>query len=458
MVSPAWHATRAPTCPTVPMADERVDAVVIGAGLGGLAAAQRLHRAGREVVVLEGRAAVGGHTSTIERDGFLFDEGPHVLFTSDEEVRAHLMPAAGPVVAQTARVSNYFDGTWVAHPAQCNLHGLDPDLVARCVLDFLAIDETWPVDDYEGWCRRHLGNTFFEEFTARYTRKYWTVEARDLSTAWVSDRVYRPRAEEVVRGALGADRPTDQHYITSFAYPEHGGYQAFVAGLLDDYPVQLGRAVTHLEPAERRVTCGDGTTYRYDAIVSSVPLPALVAATVGVPTEVAAAAGRLRCTSLAVVDVALHEPPAIDHHWFYVYDEDVVFARGYLPHLLAPGTVPEGCGSLQAEVYFTDTAPLPCELADLPGRVVTDLVTMGVIAGSDAVRWAQARVVPYANVLFDHQRDDALAVVRAWLDDVGIDVCGRYGTWEYLWTDTTVRSGWAAADGVLRRWSTTADG
>lgn len=50
--------------------------MVVGAGPGGLAAAMQLARGGCEVTVLERRDRAGGRTSTIERDGFRFDNGP----------------------------------------------------------------------------------------------------------------------------------------------------------------------------------------------------------------------------------------------------------------------------------------------------------------------------------------------------------------------------------------------
>lgn len=53
--------------------------VVIGAGVGGLAAAARLAAAGHEVTVCEQNPAVGGKLGWYERDGYGFDTGPSLL-------------------------------------------------------------------------------------------------------------------------------------------------------------------------------------------------------------------------------------------------------------------------------------------------------------------------------------------------------------------------------------------
>ena len=54
-------------------------AVVVGAGMGGLAVAVRVAAAGHQVVVLERSPVVGGKVATLELDGFRFDLGPAVL-------------------------------------------------------------------------------------------------------------------------------------------------------------------------------------------------------------------------------------------------------------------------------------------------------------------------------------------------------------------------------------------
>lgn len=54
-------------------------AVVIGSGLGGLAAAIRLQARGYQVTLLEARDKPGGRAYVYEQDGFIFDAGPTII-------------------------------------------------------------------------------------------------------------------------------------------------------------------------------------------------------------------------------------------------------------------------------------------------------------------------------------------------------------------------------------------
>lgn len=58
-------------------------ALVLGAGIGGLAAAGRLARAGYRVTLLERSSRPGGRTGRIETDGFRFDTGPTLFLMPD---------------------------------------------------------------------------------------------------------------------------------------------------------------------------------------------------------------------------------------------------------------------------------------------------------------------------------------------------------------------------------------
>jgi phytoene desaturase len=68
-------------------------AVIVGAGPGGLAAALLLAKSGVKVTIVEKRQDVGGRTSTIHQDGFKFDIGP--TFFLYPRVLKEIFAAAG---------------------------------------------------------------------------------------------------------------------------------------------------------------------------------------------------------------------------------------------------------------------------------------------------------------------------------------------------------------------------
>ncbi|MER6325658.1 NAD(P)/FAD-dependent oxidoreductase [Streptomyces coelicoflavus] len=85
------------------------DAVVVGAGLAGLACALDLCRAGWRVALLEASDGVGGRMRTDRRDGFLLDRGFQVFNTSYPQVKRRLdlrslrlRPFTAGVIAHTS--------------------------------------------------------------------------------------------------------------------------------------------------------------------------------------------------------------------------------------------------------------------------------------------------------------------------------------------------------------------
>ena len=65
---------------------EKVDVVVVGAGLAGLSAARVLQRVGRKVVLVEASDGVGGRVRTDVVHGFRLDRGFQVLLTAYPEM------------------------------------------------------------------------------------------------------------------------------------------------------------------------------------------------------------------------------------------------------------------------------------------------------------------------------------------------------------------------------------
>lgn len=77
--------------------DPRYDAVIIGAGIGGLILANLLAREGRKVLLLEQHYMVGGYCSTFRRGGYTFDAATHFypLLGNPETLTGRLLGELG---------------------------------------------------------------------------------------------------------------------------------------------------------------------------------------------------------------------------------------------------------------------------------------------------------------------------------------------------------------------------
>ena len=118
--------------------------------------------------------------------------------------------------------------------------------------------------------------------------------------------------------------------------------------------------------------------------------------------------------------------------------------------MLSPNNAPPGMGAIQAEVYFSDKyRPFTGNPEDWIEPVIKDLHRCGLLHEDDRIVLRQALRLKYANVIFDRDRGEALETVHRYLDDVGINYCGRYGDWGYMWTDESFKSGERAAEKAL---------
>lgn len=422
--------------------------------MAGCGAAHRLHSSGVRSVMYDKNAYYGGHTSSHQfPGGWTFDEGPHVSFTKEKRIQELLAANVdGDFQTLATYVNNHWRGHWIKHPAQCNLHGLPTDLIVRVLRDFIDAQNTRrdaKIANYEDWLRASYGDTFAETFPMEYTIKYHTTTASNMNTDWIGPRLYQANLEEVLRGAL-APSTADVHYISGFRYPTNGGFASYLAPFMRQTQLKLGHEVVRIDPQARTLRFTNGATQSYSQLISSIPLPELVPMIKGAPADVLRAAELLACTEVVIVCLGVNRPDLINAHWTYFYDRDFFFTRLSTPHLQSPNTVPPGCGSLQAECYYSRKyRPLDRQPEDCIEPAIKDLIRCGVLREDDKILFRHAMHIPYANVIFDLDCAAALATVHGYLEDIGVVWAGRYGDWAYIWTDQAFMSGENAAQKVL---------
>jgi len=421
--------------------------------MAGFGAAYRLHAEGVRPVIYEESGYHGGHTASFRyNSGFLFDIGPHISFTKDVRIQ-DLFAESVDQQYETVQIilNNFWHGYWPLHPVQLHMHGLPEDVIVKVIKDFVEERNApeRPVNNYADWLLSSFGRTFAELFPMQYTRKYHLTTAENMSTDWLGPRIYRPSLEEMLQGALSPSSP-HVHYITNFRYPTEGGFVSYLKKFVPLGELRLNHEMVSLDPRERQIWFSNGKVTHYDALVSSVPLPDLVPMIQGVPQDVLEASRRLACSTCVLVNIGVSRKDLSPAHMSYFYDEDICFTRLSFPHMLSARNVPPGMGSIQAEVYFSDKyKPMIGSPDDWIEPVINDLRRCGLLREDDRILFKNSILVRYANVIFDLERAAALETVHGYLDDIGINYCGRYGEWGYLWTDEVFKSGESVARKII---------
>jgi protoporphyrinogen oxidase len=427
---------------------------VLGTGMSGFGAAHRLAGEPVDVVLYDKAPFFGGQTVSFRSpSGFTFDKGPHVSFTKDERMQAILAEAVdGQFETVQYQLENHWKGHRLPHPVQTNMHGLPVDVMAKVIEDFAKQSTvSTEIKNYDDWLVAAYGRYFADNFPVQYTEKYHTTSPRNLTTEWIGPRMYRPSLEELLRGALAPAKPNAHHYITGFRYPSRGGFMSYLEKWAQRATMKLGHQVVRIDPARKLLTFANGKEERYDALVSSIALPDLLPLIAGAPADVLAAAERLACSGCVLVNIGVDRPDLTPAHISYYYDRDIVFSRTSSPHLMSPHNAPAGCGSIQAEVYFSKKyMPLQGQASDYLQPVIRDLRRVGLLREDDKILFSDTKLIDYANIIFDHDRPEAVRTVHGYLDDVRIRHCGRYGDWAYYWTDDSYKSGEGAATRALQ--------
>jgi protoporphyrinogen oxidase len=410
------------------MAETTRKTVILGGGLTGISAAIHLRR---PWVLFEREAKLGGLAVSEERDGFHFDLTGHWLHLRDPAIKqlvAEVSPGEVASVQRRARIFSH--GVTTLFPFQANLHGLPPEVIKECLLGVIEAklqSAGTPPRNFEEYCLRHFGAGISRHFMIPYNEKLWGVRPRTITADWCSRFVPLPNLEQVVAGAVGADAGS-MGYNVSFLYPNRGGIETLTRALgarIQGGEVYLRSSVESIDLRRREVVVG-GQRVPYHAVVATMALPELLARISDLPDDIAGHASRLRCTTLRYLNVATRSPPTADWHWIYVPEKRLPFYRVGIYSNAVASMAPAGAASLYVEL--ADRGPVSAAtLSD----VAQGLAEIGAIGSAGDIRFADAREIKYAYVVFDEHYQAATTAIFRFLESHAIYPRGRYGAWTY---------------------------
>lgn len=415
--------------------------VILGAGLTGLGAAYRLTECGGpEFAVYEQHGYVGGHAASARTpEGFIFDEGGHVLFSHYPYFDGVVDRVIGPNRLTHQRESwIYLGGHWVRYPYQEHLFHLPPQLAYECVCGLLDVagDGRRAPANFREWIEATFGRGIARQFMVPYNEKVWAHPLDVMDYGWIGERVATVDLQQVLRRLLFREE-SRWGPNNVFSYPLEGGFGGLataIARVLDPRRIHLRRTACRIDVERRLVAFRDGSEVSYEHLLSTLPLPLLLRLLAGeVPAAVRGAADRFLRNRLLAIGLGVRgappNPPPSPRHWVYFPEPQypfnrVTFLSNYSPHLVpGPGTY-----SLLAEIAFSPHRPLDRQVAF--AATIARLEELGWLQ-RDRIMSVWCKGMSYAYPLPFVGRDALLGQVQSFLEAHGIYSRGRFGGWRY---------------------------
>ncbi|WP_038167171.1 FAD-dependent oxidoreductase [Verrucomicrobium sp. BvORR106] len=458
------------------MAATKKHVAILGGGVCGLYAARVLTRVGIPVTVLEKGSLPGGLATSHERSGNWYDLGCHMLHEFDKEVYEDIMSLMGDdsiPVQLDAKIR--WAGSFYRYPLQFQdmIKGIPIFTLAFYTLGlfYAQIRQAlvpWHPKNAEEALIQLYGTPLYKFFFKDFTHRYWGIHPRELSATFITTKMPRLSAVDVIKKTLGKVGVKDKSLkaVDSALHEEtlhysRTGAEAMPRALAKAVMEAGGKVILNADVQQVQMTDGRVTAVTYqqggethvvecDECISTIPLPWLVQKADPVPdASVVEASHQLRFKPISIYGLLVKKQKCIDG--LYIYYRDRFFHRVGEPKNAGLVVKPEG-----HTVLIVETT---CEIGDAKWlgtdeakeRLFTDLELENICAREDVV---EVNILhgetgyPIFSLGFEPHYEQVIQ----WVKSVSnLQSTGRQGGFKYPNMHSAMRMGATAAQVVLKR-------
>ncbi len=420
---------------------------ILGAGPSGLSTAYHLKK---NYSLWEKNNVVGGGCRTEKINGFSFDYGGHIFYTKNQEIRSLITELSQDNLRFLPREAwIYSKKTYTRYPFQANLYGLPVDVVKECILGLMKAKlkygekhKNYP--NFEDFIYKVFGDGIAKHFMISFNLKQWATPLKEMTTDWMGEFIPLPSLEDILEGSLKM-APRCIGINANFFYPQIGGIQAiFDAFVPHIQNLNLNSEVTSVSFKNKSFEVNENKKQFYERLVSTLPLTEFIKILNSPPPEIRLASEKLKWTSLYIVNIGVDRPTLSDKHRIYYPEEDFIFHKLGCYQNQSPAMVPAGKSSVSAEISFSKNRLISKDT--LVERTIEDLLKAQVLLPDDKIILTHILTLPYAYVIYDHKRKEAVSFIQRFLEENDIYLCGRYAQWEYQNMEQNIQAGKTLAE------------
>jgi protoporphyrinogen oxidase len=452
--------------------------VILGGGVCGLYAARVLTRVEVQVTVLEKGALPGGLATSHQRGENWYDLGCHMLHEFDKEIYEDIMELMGDEsipVQLDAKIR--WAGSFYRYPLQFQdmIKGIPIPILAFYTLGlfYAQIRKSlvpWTPKNAEEALIQLYGRPLYKFFFKDFTHRYWGIHPKQLSATFITTKMPRLSAVDVIKKALGkvgvkekGVKAVDSALHEETLHYSRTGAEAMPRALMKAVQEAGGNVILSADVSAVSMSGGRVTSIRYqkdgteqelacDECISTIPLPWLTQKAQPAPAEeVLKAAGELRFKPIAIYGLLVKKEKCIDG--LYIYYRDRAFHRLGEPKNAGLVVKPEGHTTLIVETT--------CEVGDekwrgtdeVKERIYRDLEAENVCKKEDIVE-VHLMHGETGYPIFGLGFEPHFEKVMAWVKSItNLQSTGRQGGFKYPNMHSAMRMGATAAQVALKRLS-----
>lgn len=392
--------------------------IVIGAGISGLAFADKLND--ENLIVIEAESEIGGYCKTIKKNGFIWDYSGHFFHFQHPEIESELiskMPE--PDVAVVSKVSNIFWGNkWIDFPFQKNIHQLPQNEFIDCLHD-LHFREKQNPNNFKEMLKARFGNGIADKFLIPYNEKLYAIDLTLLDVDAMGR--FFPYAEE---NEIIANFKSDNNksYNSNFTYPRGGAiqYVRALASGVDQEKILLNQPVIAVDVLNKIVST-PSQKFSFDLLINTAPFPRLLNWS-GLSTQ-----SNFTSNRVLVFNLGFDSKGPSGVHWSYFPQREIIFYRiGFYDNIFNTQRM-----SLYVEIGLPSGPSLTDkEIGSYKDRVLKDLRMVGVLSDQILIEEHFVIMDPAYVHLTKAAIDETKSLKRR-LAAQNIYSIGRYGGWTY---------------------------
>jgi protoporphyrinogen oxidase len=422
--------------------DRTTNILIIGAGPTGLGAAYHLDRLGiSDWMLLEASNHSGGLASSfVDSKGFTWDIGGHVQFSHydyfDEAMLAFLGSDGWLQHRRESWV--WIRNRFVPYPLQSNIHRLPDYEVQQCLQGLRELDNH-PHDlpeNFLHWIHRTFGRGLSDLFMEPYNSKVWVHPLEMMGYSWVGERVAVPNYADILQRI---NTPSDDVIWgpnRTFQFPKYGGTGAIWQACTRKLPSQnvvFGSKVKHIDLMNKKCIMQDGLVYRYEHLISTMPLTELIEASGQNQLQKTAEKGLLHSSS-NIIGIGLNGKPSeglSTKNWIYFPEDDCPFYRATIFSNYSPNNVPDAKKNWSLMLEVSESHFQPIEQAKLVESVIQGAINTNLIESREKIVSTWQYRADYGYPTPGIHRDKALSDIIPFFEAHHVYSRGRFGMWKY---------------------------